>query len=218
MGPVELARSPLQPAACSWLAFGALVRRLALTAAPVGVGGTPLAIGGAGLIAWVLQAVKGAAFVTVPFPPGAYTKADCARWLAGDPGTHSCVTAIALPSHAGDFVLQAAAVGAARARSPAGAYLALRWQRWLRLATMTALLAGSAEALGVALAALAAAVCLSQAHDSEMVHHGIGAGHPWSLALAAAVTAIVFTLGLPAPHCTAGLEARASGLRPPRPG
>jgi hypothetical protein len=36
------------------------------------------------VVARVLLAVKGAAFLTAPFPPGSYTRADCARWLAGD--------------------------------------------------------------------------------------------------------------------------------------
>jgi hypothetical protein len=198
MGPVNGVTG--QPAVLS-RPSGALVRRLALTVALVGGVGL-VAIGGAGLIAWVLQAVKGAAFVTVPFPPGAYTKADCARWLAGDPGTRSCVTAM-LADHAGDFVLQATAAGLLGLIALA-AYLALR-QRWRDRATMTALPAGTAEALGAALAALAAVVCLGQALDIEMVQHGIGAGQPWSLGLAAAVTAIVFALGLPRARRTAGL-------------
>jgi hypothetical protein len=52
--------------------------------------------------------------------------------------------------------------------------------------------AGTAQALGLVLAALAAAVCLGLALDSEMVQHGVGAGVPWSLGTAAAVTAVLF--------------------------
>src|SRR5262249_16285041 len=62
----------------------------------------------AGLVARALLAVKGDAYLTAPWPQASYTRADCARWLAGDPGTHSCVAAM-LADHAGDFLLQAAA-------------------------------------------------------------------------------------------------------------
>jgi hypothetical protein len=170
----------------------ALVRRLALTAALVGGAGF-LAIGGAGLAARLLLTVKGDQFLTAPWPSGSYTRADCARWLAADPGTHSCVTAM-LADHAGDFLLQATAAGLLGFIALA-AYLTLR-QRWQDRATRTALPAGTAEALGTALAALAALVCLGQALDTEMVQHGIGAGEPWSLGAAAAVAAAAFALAL----------------------
>ena len=134
----------------------ALFRRLALTAALVGGAGF-LAIGAAGLVARLLLTVKGDEFLTAPWPTGTYTRADCARWLAGDPGTHSCVTAM-LADHAGDFLLQATAAGLLGLIALA-AYLTLR-QRWQDRATLTALPAGTAEALGTALAALAAVVCL----------------------------------------------------------
>lgn len=166
----------------------ALARRLALTAALIGGAGL-LAIGGAGLVARVLLTVKGAAFLTAPWPPGSYTGADCARWLAGDPGAHTCAAAM-LTDHAGDFLLQAAAAGLLGLVGLA-AYLGLR-QRWRDRATLTALPAGTAEALGTALAAVAAVACLGQAVDTEMVQHGIGAGEPWSLGAAAAVAAAAF--------------------------
>jgi len=170
----------------------ALARRLALTAALVGGIGF-LAIGAAGLVARVLLAVKGTAFLTAPWPSGTYTQADCSHWLAGDPGTRSCVTAM-LADHAGDFLLQATAAGLLGLIALA-AYLTLR-QRWQDRATHTALPAGTAEALGTTLAALAALACLGQAVDTEMVQHGIGAGEPWSLGVAATVAAVVFALAL----------------------
>jgi hypothetical protein len=170
----------------------ALARRLALTAALVGGAGF-LAIGAAGLVARLLLTVKGDRFLTAPWPAGAYTRADCARWLAGNPGTHSCVTAM-LADHAGDFLLQATAAGLLGLIALA-AYLTLR-QRWQDRATLTVLPAGTAEALGTALAAVAAVVCLGQAVDTEMVQHGIGAGEPWSLGVAAAVAAAAFALAL----------------------
>src|SRR5262249_38242687 len=87
----------------------ALARRLTLTAALIGGAGL-VAVGGAGLVARALLAVKGDAYLTAPWPQASYTRADCARWLAGRPGTRSCVTAM-LADHAGDFLLQATAAG-----------------------------------------------------------------------------------------------------------
>jgi hypothetical protein len=169
-----------------------LLRRLTLTAALVGGAGLA-AIGGAGLIARWFQAVKGTEFITAPWPAGSYTRADCARWLTGDPGTHSCVAAM-LADHAGDVMMEATAAGILGLLVLV-AYLALRMQ-WRDRATMTALPAGSAEALGAALAGLAAVACFGMAYNIEGTQRGIGAGLPWSLGLAAAVTAIVFALAL----------------------
>src|SRR5215469_14037067 len=81
-----------------------LLRRLTLTAALVGGAGLT-AIGAAGLIARWFAAVKGTEFLTAPWPPGTYSRADCARWLTGDPGTHSCLSAM-LADHAGDIMVQ----------------------------------------------------------------------------------------------------------------
>jgi hypothetical protein len=189
MGPVQgvtgRAASAAQPS-------GALLRRLLLTAFLVG-GAAFVAIGGAGLVGRLLQAVKGTEFLTAPWPPGSYTRADCARWLAGDPGTRSCVTAM-LADHAGDLMLEATAAGLLGLIVLA-AYLALR-QRWRDRATMAALPAGSAEALGAVLAGLAAIGCFGLAYNIETTQRGIGAGQPWSLSVAAAVTAVVFALAL----------------------
>jgi hypothetical protein len=178
-GPAALARPSL-----------ALRRRLALTVALVGAAGF-VAIGVAGEIATLLWGLKGAEFMTAPFPPGSYTRADCARWLAGDPGAHSCVAAM-LTDHAGDFVRQSIAIGLLGLVALA-AYLVLR-RRWRDRATMTALPAGTAEALGAALASLAAVACFGYALDIETIQHGIGAGQPWSLGLAAAVAGIAFAV------------------------
>jgi len=171
---------------------GALLRRLTLTAALVGGAGF-VAIGGAGLVGRLLQALKGNLFMTTPFPPGTYTSADCARWLAGDPGTRSCVTAM-LADHAFDYLLQAAACGLLGLAGLA-AYLVLR-HRWSDRGTMTALPAGTAEALGAVLAAIAAVACLGQAADLETVQRGVGVGEPLSLGIAATVAAAAFALAL----------------------
>jgi hypothetical protein len=166
----------------------ALARRLALTAALVGSGGL-IAIGGAGLIARLMISVRGDGFITAPWPAGTYSPADCARWLAGVPGAHSCTGAM-LADHAGDFLLQATAAGVLGLLG-LGLYLVLR-RRWRDRATLTALPAGTAQLTGAVLAALAALAFFSQVFDIETVQHGVGAGEPLSLAIAAAAAAGVF--------------------------
>ncbi len=99
-----------------------------------------------------------------------------------------------LADHAGDIVLETTGAGILGLLLLAG-YVALRTQ-WRDRATMTALPAGSAQALGAVLAGLAAVACFAVAYNIENTQRGIGAGLPWSLGLAAAVTAIVFALAL----------------------
>ncbi|MGN6175717.1 MAG: hypothetical protein ACTHPS_22625 [Streptosporangiaceae bacterium] len=182
----------------------ALLRRLTLTCALVGGAGLA-AIGGAGLVGRLLQAVKGNLFMTTPFPPGAYTQADCARWLAGNPGTRSCVTAM-LADHAFDYLLQATACGLLGLLGLT-AYLLLR-RRWSDRATMTALPPGTAEFLGATLAGIAAVFFLAQVVDLETVQHGVGVGEPLSLGIAAAVTAVSFVLAFR--HCLRVARLRAA--------
>jgi hypothetical protein len=169
-----------------------LLRRLVLTAALVGGAGL-VAVGAAGIVGRFLTAVRGNLFMTPPFPPGTYTRADCARWLAGDPGTHSCVTAM-LADHVGEFFLYTGAA-AFLGLLALGGYLFLR-RRWRDRATRTVLPAGTAEAVGAALAGLAAIFFFGQVVDAENVKQGIGAGEPLSLAIAATATALVFALML----------------------
>jgi MYXO-CTERM domain-containing protein len=169
-----------------------LLRRLALTAALVGGAGF-VAIGVAGIVGRFLNAAQGSLFMTPPFPPGTYTQADCARWLAGDPGTHSCVTAM-LADHIDDFFLQTGA-SAVLGLIGLAAYVFLR-RRWSDRATATALPAGTAAILGGVLAGLAAIVSFGQVIDAENVKHGVGAGEPLSFAIAATAAALVFALGL----------------------
>jgi hypothetical protein len=166
----------------------ALLRRLTLTAILVGGAGLT-AIGAAGLMGRLLQALKGNLFMTTPFPPGTYTQADCARWLAGDPGTRSCATAM-LADHAFDYLTEAYACGLLGLIGLA-VYLVLR-SRWNDRATATALPAGTAEVVGAVLAGLAAVVLFGTVADLETVQHGIGVGQPLSLGIAALVAAVAF--------------------------
>ena len=153
----------------------------------------------------LLQVLKGNLFMTTPFPPGTYTRADCARWLAGDPGARSCVTAM-LADHAFDYLLQATACGLIGLAGLA-AYLFLR-RRWSDRATVTALPAGTAEALGAILAGIAAVACFGLVADLETVQRGVGVGEPLSLGIAAAVAAAAFAFALW--HCLRGARLRAS--------
>jgi len=87
----------------------ALLRRAVLAGTLIGGVGL-VALGVAGAISWALASLAGGTFVTAPFPPGSYTEADCARWLAGDPGTRSCVAAMTA-DHIGDIVMYGCAAG-----------------------------------------------------------------------------------------------------------
>jgi hypothetical protein len=169
----------------------ALTRRLVLDGALVGGIGL-VAVGISGLIAWLLVAVTGDRFLTAPWGPGTYTAADCARWMAGDPG-HGCVAAM-LDDHVGDILLQRTAAGVLGVLALAG-YLVLR-RRWRDRGTMTALPAGSAEALGAFLALIATLGSAALAVNLETTQRGAGAGQPWSLAAAALVATVFFALGL----------------------
>jgi hypothetical protein len=168
----------------------ALLRRVTLTAALVGGAGL-LAIGFAALLGSIFDAIKGDKFLTAPWPPGVYTQADCARWLAGDHATHSCVTAM-LDDHTTEILGNASLCGILGVIVLA-VYVMLR-RRWQDRATRTALPAGTAQVLGGGLAALVAVACYGQVVDIETVQHGIGAGTPLSLGIAATMAAAGFGL------------------------
>jgi hypothetical protein len=169
-----------------------LIRRIALSGSLIG-GVALVALGLSGVISWVLAAIGGGTFVTAPFPPGSYTQADCARWLAGDPGTRSCLEAMT-HDHVGDILLSSLAAGVVGLMI----LLAFWWmrRRWQDRATLTALPVGSAEALGAVLALLVMVFTLGTAIDAEMVERGVGAGQPFSLAAAALGAAAFFGLRL----------------------
>jgi hypothetical protein len=169
----------------------ALARRVVLAAALVG-GIALVAVGISGLVAWLLVAVRGDQFLTAPWGPGTYTAGDCARWMAGDPG-HNCVAAM-LNDHVGDILLLRMAAGVLGVLALAG-YAVLRG-RWRDRATMTALPAGSAEAVGAFLALLAALGTIAAAVDLEMTQRGAGAGQPFSLAAGALLATVFFAVRL----------------------
>lgn len=183
----------------------AMLRRAALGGSLIG-GVALVAYAMSAAISWALAAVRGGAFVTAPFPPGSYTPADCARWLAGDPATRNCVTAMTR-DHVGDIILQGAAAGVIGVLALL-AFWAMR-QRWQDRGTRTALPIGSAEALGVILALLVVVAAAGSAVDFETVRRGQGAGQPISLAVAAMCAAAFFAIRLYRSVRTPAKAARA---------
>jgi hypothetical protein len=170
----------------------ALLRRGVLACSLIG-GVALVAVGVSGAIAWALARLRGGEFVTAPFPPGSYSSADCARWLAGDPGTHSCVTAM-VADHVGDIVLHSFAGGLAGLVTLAAFWwLRLRWQD---RATQMALPRGSAEAVGGMLALLVVIGALAAGVNTEVIERGHGAGQQFSLAIAALAAAVFFAIRL----------------------
>ncbi|MGO8960431.1 MAG: permease prefix domain 1-containing protein [Streptosporangiaceae bacterium] len=170
----------------------ALLRRTALAGALVG-GVALVAYAISAGISWAMAAVRGGTFVIAPFPPGSYTQADCARWLAGDPSARTCVAAMTA-DHIGDILLQGVAAGFLGALALL-AFWVLR-SRWQDRGTVIALPVGSAEAVG---AILALAVALGGAAvwlNLETAQRGQGAGQPLSIAIAAICAAAFFGIRL----------------------
>jgi hypothetical protein len=170
----------------------AMLRRTALAGSLVGGVALVTYAVSAGL-SWALAAWRGGVFVTAPFPPGSYTPADCARWLAGDPGARTCVMAMT-SDHVGDIILQGAAAGVFGLL----ALVAFRFMRgrWQDRGTLVALPVGSAEAVGAILALLVTVAGAGLAIDIEAVQRGHGAGQPISIAIAAACAAAFFAVRL----------------------
>jgi hypothetical protein len=170
----------------------AVVRRTAMAGSLIS-GVALIAYGLSAGISWALAAIRGGEFVIAPFPPGSYTAADCARWLAGDHSTHSCVAAMT-----SDHVAEIIGGGIIAGFLGLIALLAF-WvmrQRWRDRSTLIALPVGSAEAVGAILALLVAAVGAGTAVDLETVERGIGAGQPMAIAIAALCAAAFFAVRL----------------------
>jgi hypothetical protein len=170
----------------------ALMRRTALAGSLIG-GVALVALGVSGAVAWALAGVRGGTFLVAPFPPGSYTSADCAHWLAGDPGAHSCVAAM-MSDHVGDVILDSFAGGVVGLL-----VLAAHWwmrRRWQDRGTLTALPVGSAEAVGAILALLVAVITLGRGVNTELVQLGQGAGQMFAMAAGALAAAVFFAVRL----------------------
>jgi hypothetical protein len=172
----------------------ARVRRLVLGLLVVGgVGGLAVAVGGA--LAWVVRAVWGNRAIATPFPSGTYSAADCARWLAGYPSTHSC-TAAMTADHAQDFLLVTWACGVLGVAA-IGLFVMLR-RRWSSLALAAALPRAAEDVAGAVLALIATVALIGRGLDAALVLHGASVGQSLSLAVAAAAATIYF--GIRAAH------------------
>jgi hypothetical protein len=69
--------------------LGVLARQFATTGLLLGgIGG--VAIGVSGVLAWLVRLAAGARVLVDVEPGRVLSAADCARWLAADPGAHSC--------------------------------------------------------------------------------------------------------------------------------
>lgn len=99
-----------------------------------------------------------------------------------------------LNDHVGDILLQRTAAGVLGVLALAS-YVVLR-RRWRDRGTLTALPAGSAEALGAFLALLATLATVATAADLESTQRGAGAGQPLSLGIAALAVTIFFAIRL----------------------
>lgn len=170
----------------------ALVRRSALTVSLIG-GIALVAVGLSGAIGWAMAALRGGTFLVAPFPPGSYSSADCARWLAGDPSAHGCLAAMTA-DHVAEVVAYSLVAGVLGVVALAG-YAWMR-RRWQDRGTLTALPIGSAEAVGAILALIAAVGMAGQGINLELVQHGQGAGQPFSLSIAALGAAAFFIVRL----------------------
>lgn len=170
----------------------ALVRRTALAGSLIG-GVALVALGVSGAVAWALAGVRGGTFLVAPFPAGSYTSADCAHWLAADPGAHSCLAAM-MSDHVGDVILDSFAGGVVGLLVLA----AHGWmrRRWQDRGTLTALPVGSAEAVGAILALLVAVITLGRGVNIEVVQLGQGAGQMFATSAGALAAAVFFAVRL----------------------
>ncbi|HEU5271345.1 MAG TPA: permease prefix domain 1-containing protein [Jatrophihabitans sp.] len=159
-----------------------LRRRLVLAVLQIG-GIAGLALGLAGAISAMIQAVWGSSAIATAFPPGAYSQADCRQWLAAYPHSTSCVAAM-ISDHAFDFQRAAALAGVL-------GLVALLLRHRLRRRWPDA--AGTAVELlvGAGLAAVTAIIFAGNGFNAITVTHGQGAGQPISLALAASCAAVL---------------------------
>jgi hypothetical protein len=159
------------------------VRRQLLLAVLRLAGLAGLFLGLAGLLAAGIAAIWGASAIATPFPAGSYSLADCRRWLAAYPASHSC-TAAMTADHAADFLRNAALAGLLGVAALIVRQVLRR--RWRGLAS------GAIEPLiGAGLAGLSALGFAAAAFDAVTVTRSQGVGQPISLAVAAGCAAVL---------------------------
>lgn len=167
-----------------WLVGTSRPMRRRLLLAVLRLGGLAgLFLGLAGALAAGIRALWGDTAIATPFPAGSYSPADCRRWLAAYPASHSC-TAAMTADHAADFLRNAALAGLLGiAALIVRRLLRRRWQ---------GLPGGTIEPLiGAGLAGLTALGFAGAAFDAGTVTHSQGIGQPISLAVAAGCAAVL---------------------------
>jgi len=150
------------------------------------VGG--IAVGIAGIMAAVVRMIAGDNAIGIPFPTGAYSQSDCARWLAAYPTARDCVAAMTI-DHANDFLLATAVIGFGGIVC-LSMFLFLR-RRWNSHAVAAVIPAFTEDAAAGLVALLGAVLLLAQGVDSILVTRGQGAGRWFCLAAAALGAAAV---------------------------
>jgi len=163
------------------LPIGELVRRVLSTAWVLGGIGA-LAVGVSGLIAAVIRVAGGTQALVDVAPDQALSAPDCARWLAADPGAHTCRDA-ALSDWAAETVYYRIAIGVLGAMALLAFGLLRRRrahaQRWTTLP--------SAVSNTIAVTAFGAAGCwtLGLGVSAIVTNSGHGSGQWFSAAAVA---------------------------------
>jgi hypothetical protein len=149
-----------------------------------GIGG--LAVGLSGIIAAVVRAVAGSRALVdgVPGQVFAPAAADCARWLANDPGAGSCRNA-AVADWADETVFYRIAVGLLGA-------VCLLVYLWLRRRGWSVLPSAVSNTVALTLFAAAGVGTLAMGTDAFLVSAGNGSGQWLSASAVALAAAAVF--------------------------
>lgn len=166
------------------LPLPAVIRQTVITGLLLaGIGG--LAVGVSGLIAAVVRAVAGSRALVDVAPGQALSAADCARWLAADPGAGSCRNA-AVADWAAETVFYRLAAGLLGAVC----VLAYVWLR--RRGGWNELPPAVSDTVALTLFAAAGVWTLAMGIDAFSVSAGNGSGQWLSAAPVALVAAAVF--------------------------
>lgn len=175
------------------LTLGGLVRACVGSGLLLG-GLAGLAMGLSAIITAAMGAIWGPSFIVNLTPQTHLAAADCARWLAGDPSTHSCYHA-ALADWAGETVANRALLGILGAIA-IGTFLWLR-RRWSGRHLATGLPRAMVNAIGLTIFSAASLGLTARGINSIVVHtSSTGAGQDLGTAPVLLILAAVFGLRL----------------------
>ena len=172
---------------------------------PGGIGA--VAVGVSGVIAAVIGRIAGAAKVVDERPGQVLSAADCARWLAGDPGAVSCHDAAVA-----DWVDEVVGYRLVLRMFGVAALVALLLlrRRWLPRGRWVMLPALVDDTIAVTFFAIGGLWALLLGVDAVVVNSGNGSGQWFSAAPVALAALAVFSVRLIR-------DLRASGAAPTRP-